>query len=465
MLDNNFLKSIRKVHFIGIGGIGVSAIARMMLMEGKQVSGSDMSDSLITRELKKITPLNGIGAKIYKGHSAPNLAWGTDLVVYTTAIAKDNPELKQAKKMKIPTMTYSQMLGLVSRDKYTIAVAGTHGKTTTTAMIAKILIDAKLNPSVIVGSLLKKEKSNFIAGKSELFVCEACEYNRAFLDLTPKNLVITNIEEDHLDYYKDLRDIQNAFSELAGKLGEDDHLICNLNDKNLKPIIKKTKARIIDYSKLCLASGELKIPGAHNIENGKAALGVAKILKIKKGVATKSLGNFSGVWRRFEYKGRSGNGVLIYDDYAHHPTEVKAMLKGARDFFDNQPEVLFPARAKRRGKVFGNKTSGLISLNCKIFCVFQPHLYSRTKFLMDDFGKSFGDADEVVIADIYAAREKNDKKVHAKDLVEKIRNTNARHIKSFGEIKKFLKKNTKKGDAIITMGAGDIFKVGESMIR
>ncbi|NOY35799.1 MAG: UDP-N-acetylmuramate--L-alanine ligase [bacterium] len=431
MKDNNFLKNIRNIHFVGIGGIGVSAIARMMLAEGKRVSGSDASWSLITRELKKL------GAVIYKGHNARNLASDTDLVVHTTAAAKNNPELLEAKKLKIPVLKYSQMLGLVSKDKHTVAVAGTHGKTTTTAMIAKILIDAKLNPSVIVGSLLKKENSNFIPGKGNLFVCEACEYNRAFLDLSPNILVITNIEEDHLDYYKDLRDIQSAFSELAEKLGKDDFLVCDLNDKNLEPVARKTKAKIIDYSKIRLPPDNLRVPGAHNIKNGKAALGVAKILKIRQSEAIKSLGKFSGVWRRFERKGRSKEGVLIYDDYAHHPTEVRAALRGAREKFKNK----------------------------KIFCVFQPHLFSRTRLLMDDFAKSFGDADEVIVADIYAAREKDDKKVHAKDLVDKIKNYNARHIKSFGEIKKFLKKNAKKGDVIITMGAGDIFKVGESMLE
>ncbi len=444
--DNSFLKNVRNIHFVGIGGIGVSAIARMMIFEGKRVSGSDVSDSLITRELKKL------GAKIYMGHGTDNLAKDIDLVVYTTAVAKDNPELEKAKKLKIPALTYSQTLGAVSKGKYTVAVSGTHGKTTTTAMIAKILIDAKLAPTIIVGSLLKKENSNFIAAKGgprhgraakgDLFVCEACEYNRAFLDLSPKILVITNIEEDHLDYYKDLRDIQNAFAELAGKLGKDGFLVCNPNDKNLKPIVKKLArlgrdaTKIIDYSKIRLSADALKVPGEHNIKNGKAALGVAKILKIKNEAAIKSLSSFPGVWRRFEYKGKTKNGVAVYDDYAHHPTEIKATLKAAC------------------GR-FGDK---------KIFCVFQPHLFSRTRLLMDDFAESFGDADEVIVANIYAARERDDGSVNGRDLAERIKNVSARHIGSFKEIKKFLKKNARRGDVIITMGAGDIFKVGESML-
>ena len=280
MTGNDFLKKVRNIHFIGVGGVGVSAIARMMLAEGKRVSGSDASDSLISRELKKLAPPGGIKARIYKGHSGKNVRHSVanklDLVVHTTAIAKNNPELLAAKKMKIPVLKYSQALGLVSKDKYTVAVSGTHGKTTTTAMIAKILIDAKLSPSVIVGSLLKKENSNFIPGKSGLFVCEACEYNRAFLDLSPNILVITNIEEDHLDYYKNIRDIQSAFSELAGSLEKGDYLVCDPNDKNLQPVVKKTRARIIDYSKIRLAPGNLKVFGAHNLKNGKMALGDRK---------------------------------------------------------------------------------------------------------------------------------------------------------------------------------------------
>ncbi len=429
-LDNNFLENIRSIHFIGVGGIGVSAIARMMLAEGKRVSGSDASDSLVMRELKKL------GVAIYERHSASNLALDTDLVVYTTAIAENNSELKKAKEFEIPIMTYPEMLGLVSGGKYTVAISGTHGKTTTTAMVAKILIDAKFSPTVIVGSLLKKEKSNFVAGKSDLFICEACEYRRAFLNLAPRILVITNIEEDHLDYYKDLPDIQSAFSELAGKLRKDDFLVCNSGDKNLKLITGKTRAKIIDYSKMS-ANFKLKIPGAHNAENARAALAVADILGVKKREAIKALEGFSGVWRRFEYKGRTKSGVLIYDDYAHHPTEIRAALKGARGKFKNK----------------------------KIFCVFQPHLYSRTKSLFADFAKSFNDADAVIIADIYAAREKDSGEIHSRDLVAKMNHPDARHIKSFSNIKNFLKKNAKKGDVIITMGAGDIFKIGESMLE
>jgi UDP-N-acetylmuramate--alanine ligase len=432
MIDNDFLKKVKNVHFIGIGGIGVSAITRMMLRDGKIVSGSDRDESIITKELKKL------GAKIYKGHSALNLVWDTDLVVYTTAIPFSNPELKKAKKLKIPTLSYPKILGLISKDKYTIAVSGCHGKTTTTAMIGKILIDAKLAPTLIVGSLLKDFKSNLVAGKSRYFICEACEYKKAFLNLHPRIIIITNIDNDHLDYYKNLKNIKKAFSQFVEKLTKDDFLIYNGQDKNSIPVIKKAKCKVIDYAEMTTNS-KLKVPGKYNIQNARAALSVAKILKIKRENAIKSLENFSGTWRRFECKGKTKNGVLIYDDYAHHPTEIKATLSAFREKFKNK----------------------------KIFCVFQPHLFSRTKFLLNDFAKSFDEADDLVITDIYAAREKNDFGIHAKDLSKAIKkfHRNIIYIKSFEQIKKFLKNNAKKGNMIITMGAGDIYKIGEKMLK
>ncbi len=419
--------TMKKIHFIGIGGIGISAIARMMLLQGKKVSGSDTAASPIIKELKKL------GARVYSGHKAGNLK-SADLVIYTLAISKDNPELKKAEKLKIPVLTYPQALGLISKDKFTIAVSGTHGKTTTTAMIGKILMDAKLDPSMVVGSLLKDQKSNFIAGKSPYFVCEACEYKRSFLNLNPKIIVITNIDNDHLDYYRNLKDIQSAFSEFVSKLPPDGFLVCNPNDKNLRPVVRGAKCRIIDYSGR-RAGFLLKVPGAHNILNAKAALAVAGILGINKKIAANSLSGYSGVWRRFEYRGRAKNGALIYDDYAHHPAEIKATLAAARDYF-------------------GKK---------RIFTVFQPHLFSRTRLLQKDFARSFNDSDFVIVTDIYAAREKNDG-THAKDLVLKMKkhHPNAIYISKFPDIKEFLDKQTKKNDIIITMGAGNIYKLYEN---
>ena len=426
------LSKIKKAHFAGIGGIGVSAIARMMLAEGKIVSGSDISDSMIIDELRKL------GAKIFLGHNADNVADDVDLIVYTPAVTADNPELKKAAEMGMPMLSYPEMLGLISKNKYTIAISGAHGKTTTTAMIAKILIDAGLDPTVIVGSLLKDQGSNFVAGKSEYFVVEACEYKKSFLNLNPKIIVITNIDNDHLDYYGNLENIKKAFGEFAAKLPKEGYLVCDPNDENLKDIIKEAKFKIIDYTKVN-NNFNLKIPGEHNIKNAQAAIVAAEILGVYSKKAENSLESFEGAWRRFEFKGETKNGVLVYDDYGHHPTEIKATLKGARE--------LYPKN--------------------KIITVFQPHLYSRTKFLFGDFGKSFGDADEIILADIYAAREPKDESINSRMLAEEITKNGGktRYMESFDKIAGFLAENARKGDIVITMGAGDIFKVGEDLLN
>ena len=442
-MKNVDLSKIKKAHFTGVGGIGVSAIARMMLAEGKIVSGSDTSDSAIIDELRKL------GAKIFIGHKAENVANDVDLLVYTPALTADNPELKKAVELGIPTLSYPEMLGLISKDKYTIAVSGAHGKTTTTAMIAKILIDAGLDPTVIVGSLLKdsnphtlgataRRGSNFVAGKSKYFVVEACEYKKSFLNLNPKIIVITNIDNDHLDYYGNLENIKKAFGEFASKLPDGGYLVCDTNDKNLKEIIKEVIFKIIDYTKVN-NNFNLKIPGEHNIKNAQAAMAAAEILGVDSKKAENSLESFEGTWRRFEFKGETKNGVLIYDDYGHHPTEIKATLKGAKEFF-------------------GGK---------KIWCVFQPHLYSRTKLLFADFGKSFSGADEIILADIYAARESKDKSINSKMLAEEITKNGGktRYMKSFDKITGFLTENIKKGDVVITMGAGDVYKIGEDLLK
>lgn len=419
-----------KVHLIGIGGIGVSAIARMMLQGGREVSGSDMTQSEITDQLKKL------GAKIKIGHNARNVH-GADLVVYSPAVLENNPELKEARRLKIPTFSYPEMLGVISEDKYTIAVSGSHGKTTTTAMIGAILQAAGLSPSVIVGSLLGNVKSNFVAGKSNYLVVEACEYKRSFLNINPRIIVITNIDNDHLDYYKTIGGVTKGFAEFAQKLTKNDYLVCFPRGKHLAEVVKKTRAKIIDYSKMP-RDFKLKIPGAHNLDNAQAAFAVARILQVPASTIRKSLEKYAGVWRRFEYKGKTKQGVLVYDDYGHHPTEIKATLAAARE-------------------KFGNK---------KIFCVFQPHLYSRTKLLLNDFAKSFDDADVVVLADIYGAREKDAEKISSADLANKLsqRHKNVVYLNSFHKIAKFLTKEAKSGNIVLTMGAGDIYKVADLIL-
>lgn len=435
----------RKVHFIGIGGIGVSAIARMLALrglgvEGMQITGSDRSRSLVTDELEKS------GIKVIIGHEAKNLPPDTELVIYTIAIPSNNPELLLAKSRGIPCVTYPEMLGIISRNKYTVAIAGTHGKTTTTAMLAKVCLEAKKDPTVIVGSLLKNNDdvgSNFIAGASDLLIVEACEYQRSFLNLHPNVVVITNIEADHLDYYKDLKDIKSAFSELVAKIPNDGYLICNTKDKALATVIKKAKCQVVDWSKV--TKPKLKVPGAHNIANAQAAVAAARVLGINQSEATKSLLGFSGTWRRFEYKGATSSGASVYDDYAHHPSEIKATLAGAREFLRTRQKGVAPGR---------------------LIAVFQPHLYSRTKLLLKDFAKSFNDADMVAIVDIYAAREKPDPSISSRDLVSLIakQKKSAHYTPTLNETTAFVKAVAGPGDLVVVLGAGDIGQVAQAVL-
>jgi len=406
---------ITSVHFIGIGGIGISAIARMFLLEGRKVSGSDASKSEVTNELEKC------GARIFIGQKAENIPVGCELVVYTIAVPPENPEFFEAKKRGVPMLSYPEALGLISKEKYTIAISGTHGKTTTTAMIAKILIDAGLDPTVIVGSFLfdsNGRRTNFIAGKSRYFVVEACEYRRSFLNLSPKILVITNIDADHLDYYRDLKDIKSAFAELAAK----------------------TPMVIDNFSSIKLPQDfRLRVPGRHNIENAKAALAVARALHISDEVALKSLTGFSGTWRRFEYRGNAENGALVYDDYGHHPTEIEATLQGARELFTTQ----------------------------KIVVVFQPHLYSRTRDHFVEFGKCFASANSVVVLPIYAARENNNTDITSEMVVDEVKKNgkDAHFSQTFAEAATLAQTLCEKGDLILTLGAGETNKVADMLVQ
>jgi UDP-N-acetylmuramate--alanine ligase len=428
-MKKSLFERAKNVHFIGIGGIGISAVAKMFLLEGKNISGSDMSDSEIISELSKA------GAKISIGHDVKNLPKETDLVIYTIAITEENPEFIEAKKRGLQMITYPQALHEISKDKYTIAISGTHGKTTTTAMIAKIMIDAGLDPTVIVGSLLKDVKSNFVAGKSKYLVVEACEYRKSFLNIEPTIAVITNIDNDHLDFYKDINDIQNAFGEFASKVPKGGYVICNIKDKTVKPAIKEISSKVVDACEFRNEKLKLKVLGEHNKKNSDMALAVAHLLGVPKNKAKKSLEDFSGTWRRFEYKGETKSGAIIYDDYGHHPTEIKASLKGAREMFPKQ----------------------------KITVVFQPHLFSRTKLLLNDFSKSFNDVDKVILAPIYPAREPFDSTISSEILAEKIGNK-ASSFKDFVSIEKYLIDSLSKSDILITMGAGDVYKIGESII-
>lgn len=484
------LNNIKKIYFIGIGGIGMSAVARMFLIEGKEVFGSDSFASEITDELQKL------GAKIHtdeplkkpqdggfqdgglheNGLQTGELPAGIDLVIYTVAIPKNHPELADARDKKIAAISYPEALGLISKDKFTIAVAGTHGKTTTTGMIAKILIDAGFDPTIIIGSLLLDQKSNFIAGKSKYFIVEACEYKRSFLNLKPDIAVITNIDDDHLDYYVNLAGVQAGFRDFVGQIKNGGTLVTDVNNEKIQPVLEglnnpikpndknkiggnvanvanvKTK-NIIDYNAIGDDDGDgkiiLKIPGRHNIQNARAALAVALTLGVPKEKAIMALGNFSGTWRRFEKKGKTENGALVYDDYAHHPSEIAATLQAVREKFPKE----------------------------KITVAFQPHLYSRTKEHFDEFGPALALADEIIILPIYAAREPADLTVSSEILTEKIKknlqtkkfprngkipqNSSKRvtFFKDFESAGEYLKKRLKFGEVLFTMGAGDIAKL------
>lgn len=435
------LSKIKNVHFIGIGGIGISAIARMMLHDGKKVSGQDMQKGEVVNELDRL------GIYTIIGQSYENIPPETDLIVYTIAIDTYDPDLASKIKTQknIPVRSYPEMLDIISRDKYTIAVAGTHGKTTTTAMIAQILCDTNNDPTVIVGSLLVGSKSNFIAGKSKYLVVEACEYRRSFLNINPKILVITNIDNDHLDYYKDIKDIQSAFRQMVMKVPDDGFVICNPNDENIASVVEDIKAKVINWGDYFDKDLKLKIPGVHNKKDAAAALAAAATLGISLLSSKNALLKFPGTWKRFEFRGKLTKGTLLYDDYAHHPTEIIATLNGFRE--------LYP------------KSEGW-----KITVIFQPHLFSRTKLLLDDFAKSFVEADEVLLLPIYFAREENDGSISSDILATEInKNTNnAKSFSGFEEIQEYLKislPNMGENNIIVTMGAGEASKIGDFLLK
>lgn len=439
-MQNLDISKIKRVFFVGIGGIGISAIARMMFLDGKEVSGSDMSGSNITEELETL------GIKITIGQSFELIPSDVDLIVYTIAIPHYDPKLfKQITDMGIIYKSYPEMLGIVTANKYTIAVSGTHGKTTTTAMIAKVLIDAEKDPSVIVGSLLKDYKSNLIVGKSEFFVVEACEYERSFLNVKPKILVITNVEADHLDYYKDLADIQRAFGEMVAQT--ENFVVYNSKDTNTSVLVSEYqknggKIEAVDYSKYLDQVPELAVPGAHNRLDAAAAYAVAEILGIEEGITQKALAEFGGTWRRLEKKGVTEAGTIVYDDYAHHPTEVRASLQALREIYPK-----------------GEKN---------IVVVFQPHLYSRTKALFADFVTCFEEADRVLLLPIYFAREDKDEAVSSEKLADAMSKKGVQ-VQAFADFQSaeqaVLALNLGPSDVFVTMGAGEANKVSEKVFK
>lgn len=422
----------QKIHVIGIGGVGVSALARLLIHMGKEVSGTNDQESPET-----LDGLRAAGVPISLDLS-PAVLPDAECYIYSDAWLTRQPEvMEEVKRRGVPTYSYFEALGLVSKDYKVIAISGAHGKTTTTAMTIDVLEAAGLDPVGVVGSLRAKTKSNFRAGKGEYFVVEADEYRRHFLQFTPHILVILNIDADHLDYYKDLADIQSAFRELAQKIPADGAVICDATHPNVAPVIEGLACRVVDYKPRIDLELPLKVLPLHR-QNAGAVLAIADLLGIPAEDAKKTLTEFSGTWRRFEFKGKTAGGALVYDDYAHHPKEIKTTLASVRESFPGK----------------------------RILVAFHPHLYSRTRALMEDFATAFADADDVVIAPIFAAREAFDPSVTSDILAGKVRATGkSAQALDFPQIEQYLQNTGKEGDVIITMGAGDIYKVGEAITR
>lgn len=453
----DFIKN-KKVYFIGIGGISMSGLAEILLEKGFKVSGSDIKSSPATDKLKSM------GAHIYIGQISKNITSDIDLIVYTAAIPKDNEELLKAKTLNIPLITRAEFLGNIMKGhKYNVAVSGTHGKTTTTSMLSSITLDANLDPTILVGGNLDIINGNVRIGNSPYFITEACEYKESFLKFFPYIGVILNIDADHLDYYKNIDNVQNAFVKFSKLIPRDGYLVCCSDDSRMKKVISNANCNIITYgidsgditardigfdSKGCacfkvykdneaLFFLHLGIPGKHNILNSLASAAVSLILNIPLENIKKGLENFKGTHRRFEIKGKK-NGITVVDDYAHHPTEIKATLNAAQNY---------PHK--------------------RIICVFQPHTFSRTINLYKEFTSAFDNVDELILADIYAAREKDTGEVSSAMLAKDIskRGVKCSYIENFDLIVQHLNHSLKDGDLFLTIGAGDVFKIGEMFLK
>jgi UDP-N-acetylmuramate--alanine ligase len=463
MYHINF-KNPMKVHFIGIGGISMSGLAELLHTMGFQVTGSDAHKSKITDHLE------ALGIKVFLGQRAANITTDMELVVYTTAVKESNPEYQEVLLKGIPIMDRAELLGQVMLNfKDAIAVSGTHGKTTTTSMISLILMEAGLDPTISLGGILDNIGGNIRIGKSEHFITEACEYTNSFLKFNPTRSIILNVEAEHLDFFKDIDDIYHSFRQFADRLPENGLLI--VNGENLSYLTKELPCPFISYStdeNTPLVPGaathyhaaniiydefghghydlyengsflihiDLKVIGIHNISNSLPAIALARSLNIPLETIKDALVLFTGTERRFQYKGTIG-GVTVIDDYAHHPTEVTATLTAAKNY--------------------PHKTT---------WCVFQPHTYTRTKAFLTEFAKALSLADKVVLADIYAAREINPGDISSKDLQAELLKIgkDAYYLESFDEIENFLLENCTNGDLLITMGAGDVVTIGESLL-
>ena len=446
------------LHFVGIGGIGMSGLAELLLNQGYTVSGSDMTDTDITRNLQKM------GGRIFIGHSAENIG-SADVVVHSSAVKNDNPEIVAANEKGIPVIRRAEMLAeLVRLKPYAVAVAGTHGKTTTTSIAGMVMTEAGLDPTIIVGGVVRSLATNARLGDGDYIVAEADEFDRSFLTLSPTIAIITNIEIEHLDIYKDLDDIKDTFITFASRVPFYGAVIACIDEQHLREILPDIKKRIITYGldesaevravNISYDSGEsrfnlindgddlgeirLRLPGVHNVKNALGVIALSFELDIPFDTVAKALSEFEGVLRRFEIKKRIA-GMMIVDDYAHHPTEVKSSLSAAQTGWDR-----------------------------RVIAVFQPHLYSRTRDFKDEFGSSFNHADVVIITDVYPAREAPIEGVTGKLIADAVKSSGHKEVHYLPEKEKiadFLMEFATEGDMIITIGAGDIFKVGEEFIQ
>lgn len=453
----DFQKPIH-IHFIGIGGISMSGLAEILLKEDFTVSGSDRDESELLSELR------ALGADVKTPQSASNITPGIDCVCFTAAIHPDNPEFIAAKEAGLPMLTRAELLGqIMEHYRNSIAVAGTHGKTTTTSMVTSVLLAAEKDPTVSVGGILSSIGGNIRVGAGDYFVAEACEYTNSYHSLSPRFSIITTVEEDHMDFFHDINEIRDSFRTFAGKTKEDGAVFISGQIERFEEVTRDLPCKVISYGisgnydyraeeirydekgcasyTACFPDGkrvsiELSVPGEHNIWNSLSVCAIADELMIEPDIIRKGLKSFTGANRRFEYKGEI-KGVTVIDDYAHHPTEIRSTIAAAR---------------KLSGK--------------RIIVAFQPHTYTRTKAFFDDFVDALSGADVVVLAEIYAAREKNEIGISSKDLVEKIREkgTECCYFPSFSGVEKFLLKKCMNNDLLITMGAGDIYKVGDHLL-
>lgn len=454
----DFKNSNQKIHFIGIGGISMSGLAQIMHTNGFSVSGSDMSRTKPTQHLQDL------GITVFCGHSGANITGDIDLVVYTAAIAPDNPELVATHNKNIPSLTRAAFLGqLMQNYDYPICIAGTHGKTTTTSMLSNILLAADVDPTITVGGILDSISGNIRIGQSEYFLTEACEYCDSFLNFFPKVGVILNVEEDHMDYFKDINHIRQSFYKFAKQIPEDGILIINGSISDLDSFTKGLLCQIetfgldphhtwyadnIAYDENAFASFDiiykgnplgrisLKVPGQHNVYNALSICASANYIGIELPHWIEGFDSYGGTHQRFEVKGVL-KGITIIDDYAHHPTEVKVTLEVAKQRPHN-----------------------------KVWCVFQPHTYTRMKIFLNDFADSLSLADEIIITDIYAAREKDPGDIHSQNLVKSIHNLgkDAIYIDNFDDITTYLLEHCVPGDLIITMGAGNINMIADDLL-